>query len=102
MVQVPPQRLAIYLREKREQGFTIVALEQTAKSVSLERFRFPEKTVILVGNEQNGVPPELLAMIDQAVEIPQLGVIRSLNAHVSTAVCVWEYTSQHMQQRARE
>ena len=50
---------------------------------------------------QNGVPPELLTLVDQAVEIPQMGVIRSLNAHVSTAVCIWEYTRQHIcKQRA--
>lgn len=31
---------------------------------------------------------------DICVEIPQLGIIRSLNVHVSGAICIWEYTKQ--------
>jgi len=28
------------------------------------------------------------------VEIPQLGVVRSLNVHVSGAIAIWEFTRQ--------
>lgn len=31
----------------------------------------------------------------QCLLIPQLGVIRSLNVHVSASICLWEYTRQH-------
>lgn len=34
-------------------------------------------------------------MLDYCVEIPQLGVIRSLNVHVSAALAIWEYTKQN-------
>lgn len=33
-------------------------------------------------------------MLDATVEIPQLGVVRSLNVHVSGALAVYEYTRQ--------
>lgn len=36
--------------------------------------------------------------MDVCVEIPQHGVIRSLNVHVSAALLVWEYTRQHLGQ----
>jgi tRNA guanosine-2'-O-methyltransferase len=57
-------------------GYTVVGLEQTSQSTPLPRFRFPERCVLLVGREREGVPPEILALLDEAVEIPQLGIIR--------------------------
>ena len=39
--------------------------------------------------------PVLFLQVDVCVEIPQLGVVRSLNVHVSGALAVWEYTRQH-------
>jgi hypothetical protein len=35
-------------------------------------------------------------VVDVCVEIPQFGVIRSLNVHVSAALAVWEITKQNV------
>ena len=32
--------------------------------------------------------------MDVCVEIPQFGVIRSLNVHISAVICVWQYVKQ--------
>ena len=53
--------------------------------------------LILSSNEREGIPVELIHLLDECVEIPQFGVIRSLNVHVSGAIVVWEYTKQHLQ-----
>lgn len=58
--------------------------------------RFPEKCVILLGNEKEGIPGPLLRLLDVCLEIPQVGVIRSLNVHVSGAVTLWEYAKQRV------
>lgn len=47
-------------------------------------------------NEREGIPANLLQMLDVCVEIPQQGIIRSLNVHVSAALLIWEYTRQHL------
>jgi len=47
-------------------------------------------------NEKEGIPVEVIQVLDMCVEIPQLGVIRSLNVHVSAAIAVWEYTKQQI------
>lgn len=49
-----------------------------------------------VRNEREGIPANLLQMLDVCVEIPQQGIIRSLNVHVSAALLIWEYTRQHL------
>lgn len=51
---------------------------------------------LFIRNEREGIPANLLQMLDVCVEIPQQGIIRSLNVHVSAALLIWEYTRQHL------
>lgn len=80
--------------------YSLVGLEQTAESTQLPCFAFPTKTVLVLGREKEGIPPEIIALLDATVEIPQLGVIRSLNVHVSGAIAMYEYTKQQLQAQA--
>jgi tRNA G18 (ribose-2'-O)-methylase SpoU len=52
--------------------------------------------VLVLGREKEGIPPEIISMLDATVEIPQLGVIRSLNVHVSGAIAMYEFTKQQL------
>nr|XP_032804293.1 probable methyltransferase TARBP1 isoform X1 [Petromyzon marinus] len=96
ILEVKPHALAAFLQEKKEDGYSIVGAEQTANSHDLTAFRFPARTLLLLGNEREGVPAGLLQQLDACVQIPQLGVVRSLNVHVSGALLVWEYARQHL------
>ena len=81
-----------YLTFQKSNGYQILGLEQTANSKMLSEFQFPEKCVLVLGKEKEGIPQEYLGVLDECIEIPQFGVIRSLNVHVSGALCLWEYT----------
>nr|XP_046257205.1 probable methyltransferase TARBP1 isoform X2 [Scatophagus argus] len=96
LLEVKPVELTDFLQVKKSEGYCIVGVEQTANSQSLQDYQFPEKTLLLLGNEREGIPANLLRMLDVCVEIPQQGVIRSLNVHVSAALLIWEYTRQHL------
>ncbi|XP_037639116.1 probable methyltransferase TARBP1 [Sebastes umbrosus] len=96
LLEVKPMELADFLQVKKSEGYCIVGVEQTANSQSLQDYQFPEKTLLLLGNEREGIPANLLQMFDVCVEIPQQGVTRSLNVHVSAALLIWEYTRQHL------
>lgn len=78
--------------------YTSAGVEQATNSVPLQSYTFPKRSVLLIGNEQNGVPVQLLPLLGVCLEIPMLGVTRSLNAHVSGAMVVWQYTQQHLAQ----
>uniref|UniRef100_A0A3P8T136 tRNA (guanosine(18)-2'-O)-methyltransferase TARBP1 n=1 Tax=Amphiprion percula TaxID=161767 RepID=A0A3P8T136_AMPPE len=91
LLEVKPVELTDFLQVKKSEGYCIVGVEQTANSHSLQYYQFPEKTLLLL-NEREGIPANLLQMLDVCVEIPQQGVIRSLNVHVSAALLIWEYT----------
>uniref|UniRef100_A0A7M4FGM8 TAR (HIV-1) RNA binding protein 1 n=1 Tax=Crocodylus porosus TaxID=8502 RepID=A0A7M4FGM8_CROPO len=96
LLEVKPSQLVDYLQQKKLEGYTIIGVEQTAKSSDLTEYCFPEKSLLLLGNEHEGIPVNLIQLLDVCVEIPQQGIIRSLNVHVSGALLIWEYTRQQM------
>lgn len=61
------------------------------------RSNFPSLLNVLpLGKEKEGIPAHLLQMLDHTIEIPQFGVTRSLNVHVSAAICIYEYTKKQL------
>jgi RNA methyltransferase, TrmH family len=56
-------------------------------------------TALLIGNEGNGVPPELAALADAVVTIPCPGPVESLNASVAAAVLLYEAMRQRMEHK---
>ncbi|EEC74324.1 hypothetical protein OsI_09608 [Oryza sativa Indica Group] len=94
MMEVPVNSVKVFLEKKRLEGYSVIGLEQTANSKPLDHFSFPSKTVLVLGREKEGIPVDIIHVLDACVEIPQLGIVRSLNVHVSGAIAVWEYTRQ--------
>ncbi|XP_036210404.1 probable methyltransferase TARBP1 isoform X7 [Myotis myotis] len=94
LVEVKPPQLAGYLRQKQAEGYTVIGVEQTARSTALTQYCFPERSLLLLGNEREGIPASLIQQLDVCVEIPQRGITRSLNVHVSGALLIWEYARQ--------
>jgi len=94
--EVPPQFMKVYLHQKQLEGYLLVGLEQTTNSSQLQEFTFPPKVVLVPGDEKRGIPSDILRMLDFCVEIPQFGLVRSLNVHVSSSILLWEYTRQNI------
>lgn len=94
MIEVPQTEVAQFMQAKKEEGYVLCGLEQTTTSATLGEFEFPERCVLLLGKEREGIPANLLQLLDQTIEIPQYGITRSLNVHVSGAICIYEYTKQ--------
>lgn len=97
IVEVKEQNLKEYLWMKKREGYRVIGVEQTDSSQSLESFKFPKKSILLLGREKQGLPVEYLNIVDDCVEVPQRGVIRSLNVHVCASIVLWEYTRQYLQ-----
>ena len=60
------------------------------RAVPLYEADLPERCAWLIGNEGQGVAPELLALADMRVYIPQELGVESLNAAVAAAICLFE------------
>lgn len=77
----------------RDQGYSMLALEQTEPKTWLHEF-LPEKNTryaLLLGNEVEGVDETALALCDGTLEIPQFGTKHSLNVAVAAGIAVWQF-----------
>lgn len=80
------------VRNLKESGYSIVAVEQTTESIPLQNFNpgKHQKLALVFGNEVNGVSEEVIHYSDVALEIPQTGTKHSLNVSVCVGIVVWE------------
>lgn len=81
------------VKELKKTGYTILAAEQTDKSILLDNYTPGDegKLALVFGNEVNGISDELLPLLDDCLEIPQFGTKHSLNVSVSIGIVVWEF-----------
>lgn len=77
------------LQEFKAEGYHVIALEQHPDSKRLKDFVSPEKFVLVVGSEVEGVSKEVLEIADAIVEIPMMGMKESLNVSVAAGVALF-------------
>jgi len=75
----------------KKEGFQIIALEITDKSISVENISVSkeQKTVLIIGNEQNGISEEVLNLADQVISIPMFGENSSMNVVQATSIALY-------------
>jgi len=83
------------LAKLKGQGYTLVGLEQTTNSSNLHQYEFQRKTVLVIGNERQGLTEEVLAELDAVVEIPVWGLPYSYNVATATVMAMYEYCRQY-------
>lgn len=75
----------------KEQGYTVLAIEQCEGSTMLQDFqrKVGEKYAVVLGNEVKGVQQQIVDMCDGCLEIPQYGTKHSLNVSVAAGIILW-------------
>lgn len=71
----------------------VVGLEQSDRSVPLSTFMPPREFVLVLGEEVEGIPAELLARCDHVIEIPMHGQKESFNVSVAAGVALYALTT---------
>jgi tRNA G18 (ribose-2'-O)-methylase SpoU len=76
-----------------ERGYTPVAIENNVNydCKNLFNYVWPEKPVIIFGEERIGVPPEILDKCRDVVSIPGFGSVRSLNVASAASLAIGMY-----------
>lgn len=80
------ERADVLLAELKEQGYEIVLLEQTTKSIPYTSYQPTRPVALVLGNEIDGVDDNLLTLADQSIEIEMAGQKNSLNVTVAFGV----------------
>ena len=77
-----------FVRKFQKNGTSYAAVVRDAKSIS--DCSFSGNTLIAIGNEGNGLTPELIEACDHKVTIPMCGNAESLNAAIASGILMWE------------
>jgi len=84
------------IKELRNKGYRIFAVEQAVESIKLHEFKNVGKTAVIFGNEVSGVDQSTIALTDGCIEIPQLGMKHSLNIAVAAGVVLWDMVKNNL------
>lgn len=81
----------------RKQGMQIIATNLSDTAIDFREVDYSKPTAILMGQEKHGISPEALALADQDVIIPMVGMCQSLNVSVASALILYEAQRQREQ-----
>jgi tRNA G18 (ribose-2'-O)-methylase SpoU len=73
----------------KKQKFNILSLEQDKRSINYKEAKLKNNTLLIVGNEVDGVEKDILDLSDEIIEIPMLGKKESLNVSVATGIVLY-------------
>lgn len=86
-------QIAPDLDSLRNEGYRIVGLEQDERSIVLMDYKTPEKVALLLGEEVEGIAPDLRMECDDLIEIPMHGQKESFNVSVATGIALYQLTT---------
>lgn len=85
--------ISTLIKTYQKQGIQVIAtLPQAQKTYWDLDFSIP--SLILMGNEGNGLSTELVSLANETVNIPTLNGVESLNVAIATALLLYEYQRQ--------
>lgn len=77
------------LRSFKDQGYTIVGLEQDKRSIMIQDYQIPQRIVLLLGEEVKGITNDLRDLCDDLIEIPMVGKKESFNVSVAAGIALY-------------
>lgn len=78
------------IKELKHQGYQIVALEQSKKSIPYYKFKPKFPLALVLGSEVKSLPAKILKLCHKIIEIPMYGEKESLNVAVACGVVCFE------------
>jgi len=78
----------------KDRGMQVLATNLSAKAVDFRDIDYTRPTCILMGQEKTGITAEALALADQEIIIPMVGMVQSLNVSVASALILYEAQRQ--------
>jgi tRNA (guanosine-2'-O-)-methyltransferase len=80
-----------WIERARNRGTQIIGVELDEDSIPLQQaHQVTRHSIVLLGHERAGLPPEVRSYLDHVIEIPMLGVGRSLNVAVAGSLVLYK------------
>lgn len=92
-------RIDLVIKKLKKDGYQIIALEQSKKSIPYYKFKAKNKTALILGAEIKGLSKNILKKCDAILEIPMQGKKESLNVAVACGIVLFaslQYNNMEM------
>ncbi|HUH53418.1 MAG TPA: TrmH family RNA methyltransferase [Microbacteriaceae bacterium] len=89
------ESVAALVEWSKQMEIPIIAIDNVPGCVPVETFDWPEKCIMLFGQEGPGLSKEAIAASEDVVEITQYGSTRSINASAAAAVTMYTWVTMH-------
>ena len=90
LLRVPVVILGDFARDIKNLGLKSYACVVDSNALAINDVKFSEGSIVLIGNEANGLTDDTIRSSDYKITIPMNGTAESLNASVAAAIAVWE------------
>ena len=89
------------LRNRHNGNIRIVGMDNVDGAMNINHYPWSpyNHTVMVFGQEKNGIPQELLELCNDVVYIPQYGSVRSLNVGTASGIAMYSYCSNVIDNR---
>lgn len=78
----------------KSQGMQVLVTNLSDTAVDFREIDYTRPTCIMVGQEKTGISDKALALADQHIIIPMVGMVQSLNVSVASALILYEAQRQ--------
>ena len=83
-----------FLKAKQKEKFQVIVTHLAQDSISFSKVDYTKPTILVMGNEKDGVSQEVIDLADEVIIIPMRGMAQSLNVSVATALILYEASRQ--------
>ncbi len=93
-----PQRkyksLVYALKRAKKAGYAVIGIETIPDSLSYAEYPWPEKGIVVLGNEEYGITEDVMKACDDFVHLPMSGLKNSVNVANAFAVIAFHLSNQ--------
>ena len=73
----------------------MIAIDNQKGSKNLQDSELPKKSVLIFGNESDGLSKEMIEACEQMIAIEQFGSTRSVNVGVASGILMYEFVRRN-------
>lgn len=79
----------------RKNNLRLIAIDNQKGAENLAEATLPENSVLIFGNESDGLSSEMIAACEKMIAIEQFGSTRSVNVGVASGILMYEFVRRH-------
>ena len=89
------QTVADFVKWSRDNNLQLIAIDNQKGAINLNEVELQPDSILIFGNESDGISPEMLKACSKMVAIEQFGSTRSINVGVASGIVMYEFARRN-------